>query len=177
MEVAYANSARLVLAMPNATCDERVGRLFRLHASAGLPEGLSAMRLACRQPDASLRPMPEKAPPWSALVAVDDYVLPLSRLVHQFKFSSQIALAQPLARLLLLAVLQARRTRGLPPVDTLVNVPLFQRRHWRRGYNQSDLLCRPLAHWLGCRYPASALKRIHATAVQHRLNARSRKGT
>jgi len=86
----------------------------------------------------------KKAPPWSALVAVDDYVLPLSRLVHQFKFSSQTALAQPLARLLLLAVLQARRTRGLPPVDTLVNVPLFQRRHWRRGYNQSDLLC-PLA--------------------------------
>ncbi|MGA4582921.1 DNA utilization protein GntX [Enterobacter hormaechei] len=116
-----------------------------------------------------------KAPPWSALVAVDDYVLPLSRLVQTFKFSSQTALAQPLARLLLLAVLQARRTRGLPPVDTLVNVPLFQRRHWRRGYNQSDLLCRPLAHWLGCRYPASALKRTHATAVQHRLNARSRK--
>ena len=57
----------------------------------------------------------KKAPPWSALVAVDDYVLPLSRLVHQFKFSSQTALAQPLARLLLLAVLQARRTRGLPP--------------------------------------------------------------
>ncbi|KAB2522651.1 DNA utilization protein GntX, partial [Enterobacter hormaechei] len=51
----------------------------------------------------------------------------------------------------------------------------FQRRHWRRGYNQSDLLCRPLARWLGCRYPASALKRTHATAVQHRLNARSRK--
>ncbi len=174
MEVAYANSARLVLAMPNATCAERVGRLFRLHGSAGLPEGLSAMRLACRKPDAPLWSMPEKAPPWSALVAVDDYVLPLSRLVHQFKFSSQFALAQPLARLLLLAVLQARRTRGLPSVDTLVNVPLFQRRHWRRGYNQSDLLCRPLARWLGCRYPASALKRIHATAVQHRLNARSR---
>ncbi|GAB7472279.1 hypothetical protein OUHCRE20_29200 [Enterobacter hormaechei subsp. steigerwaltii] len=61
MEVAYANSARLVLAMPNATCDERVGRLFRLYASTGLPEGLSAMRLACRKPDAPLRPLPEKS--------------------------------------------------------------------------------------------------------------------
>ncbi|GHM22807.1 hypothetical protein EBZU44_13510 [Enterobacter cloacae] len=61
MEVAYANSARLVLAMPNATCAERVGRLFRLHGSAGLPEGLSAMRLACRKPDASLWSMPEKS--------------------------------------------------------------------------------------------------------------------
>ncbi len=96
----------------------------------------------------------KKAPPWSALVAVDDYVLPLSRLVHQFKFSSQIALAQPLARLLLLAVLQARRTRGLPPVDTLVNVPLFQRRHWRRGYNQSDLLCRPARPLAGLPVPS-----------------------
>lgn len=117
----------------------------------------------------------KKAPPWRALVAVDDYVLPLSRLVHQFKFSSQTRLAKPLARLLLLAVLQARRTRGLPKIDLIMNVPLFRRRHWRRGYNQSDLLCRPLARWLGCRYAACALKRVHATAVQHRLNARLRK--
>lgn len=117
----------------------------------------------------------KKAPPWHALVAVDDYVLPLSRLVHQFKFSSQTRLAKPLARMLLLAVLQARRTRGLPKIDLIMNVPLFRRRHWQRGYNQSDLLCRPLARWLGCRYAACALKRVHATAVQHRLNARLRK--
>ena len=108
-------------------------------------------------------------------MAVDDYVSPLSRLVHALKFSGQSSLAQPLARLLLLAVLQARRQRALAKIDMVVNVPLYRRRHWRRGYNQSDLLCRPLAHWLGCRYPASALKRTHATAVQHRLNARSRK--
>jgi predicted amidophosphoribosyltransferase len=52
----------------------------------------------------------KKSPPWSALVAVDDYVPPLSRLIHALKFSGQSSLAQPLARLLLLAVLQARRT-------------------------------------------------------------------
>ncbi|HIC2036472.1 DNA utilization protein GntX [Enterobacter soli] len=117
----------------------------------------------------------QKPPPWSALVAVADYVPPLSGLIHQFKFSRQSTLAIPLARVLLLAILQARRTRTLPGVDCIVNVPLHARRHWRRGYNQSDLLCRPLAHWLGCRYPASALKRVHATAIQHRLNARLRK--
>ena len=114
-------------------------------------------------------------PPWSALVAVDDYVRPLSRLIHALKFSGQSSLAPPLARLLLLAVLQARRTRALPKIDMVVNVPLYRRRHWRRGYNQSDLLCRPLARWLGCRYTASALTRVHATAVQHQLNARLRK--
>jgi len=106
---------------------------------------------------------------------VDDYVLPLSGLIHRLKFSGQIALALPLARLLLLAVLQARRTQSLPRVDMVVSVPLYPRRHWRRGYNQSDLLCRPLARWLGCRYPAFALKRIHATAIQHQLSARLRK--
>ena len=114
-------------------------------------------------------------PPWSALVAVDDYVRPLSRLIHALKFSGHSSLAPPLARLLLLAVLQARRTRALPKIDMVVNVPLYRRRHWRRGYNQSDLLCRPLARWLGCRYTASALTRVHATAVQHQLNARLRK--
>ncbi|MEG5986137.1 DNA utilization protein GntX [Enterobacter kobei] len=117
----------------------------------------------------------KKPPPWSTLVAVDDYVRPLSRLIHALKFSGQSSLALPLARLLLLAVLQARRTRALPKIDMVVNVPLYRRRHWRRGYNQSDLLCRPLARWLGCRYTASALTRVHATAVQHQLNARLRK--
>lgn len=117
----------------------------------------------------------KKSPPWSALVAVDDYVSPLSGLIHALKFSGQSSLAQPLARLLLLAVLQARRTRALQKIDMVVNVPLYRRRHWRRGYNQSDLLCRPLARWLGCRYDAGALTRVHATAVQHQLNARLRK--
>ncbi|MEP8945487.1 DNA utilization protein GntX [Enterobacter ludwigii] len=117
----------------------------------------------------------KKAPPWCALVAVDDYVAPLSGLIHALKFAGQSVLARPLARLLLLAVLQARRTRGLPNIDMVVNVPLYRRRHWRRGYNQSDLLCRPLARWLGCRYDARALKRVHNTAIQHQLTARLRK--
>lgn len=108
-------------------------------------------------------------------MAVDDYAPPLSGLIHKLKFAGQSVLAQPLARLLLLAVLQARRTRALPRVDAIVNVPLYRRRQWRRGYNQSDLLCRPLARWLGCSYPASALTRVQATAIQHQLNARLRK--
>ncbi|MHA0866951.1 DNA utilization protein GntX [Enterobacter wuhouensis] len=117
----------------------------------------------------------KKSPPWRALVAVDDYAPPLSGLILRLKFSGQCVLAQPLARLLLLAILQARRTRALPRVDTIVNVPLYHRRQWRRGFNQSDLLCRPLARWLGCRYAPSALTRVHATAIQHQLNARLRK--
>ena len=117
----------------------------------------------------------QKPPPWNALVAVNDYVPPLSRLIHAFKFARQTTLASSLARVLLLALLAARRSRALPRVDLIVNVPLHRRRHWRRGYNQSDLLCRPLAYWLNCRYVPSAIKRVRATAIQHQLSASLRK--
>ena len=116
-----------------------------------------------------------RPPPWQALVAVCGYVPPVSRLVHQFKFSRRSQLAQPLARQLLLAILQARRTRSLPAVEIIVSVPLWSRRHWRRGFNQSDLLCRPLARWLNCHYQPGAIRRIRPTATQHQLSARLRK--
>ena len=92
----------------------------------------------------------QKPPPWQRLVTVSDYVPPLSGLIHQLKFSRRSETASALSRLLLLEVLQARRVSALPLPDRLVSVPLWQRRHWRRGFNQSDLLCRPLARWLGC---------------------------
>lgn len=117
----------------------------------------------------------QKPPPWRALVAVTDYVPPLSGLVHQFKFSRQSTLAVPLARTLLLAVLRARRAGTLPRADRIVSVPLYKNRQWRRGYNQSDLLCRPLARWLGCEYQANTVTRLRPTAIQHRLSARLRK--
>lgn len=117
----------------------------------------------------------QKPPPWCDLVAVENYVQPLSGLIHKLKFSHQSQLAQPLSRLILLAVLRAKRTRALPKVDLIINVPLHSRRHWRRGYNQSDLLCRPLARWLRCAYYPHALKRVHATDIQHQLSARLRK--
>ncbi len=84
-------------------------------------------------------------------------------------------MASALSRLLLLEVLQARRVSALPLPDRLVSVPLWQRRHWRRGFNQSDLLCRPLARWLGCDWDSQTVSRVRATATQHHLSARLRK--
>jgi len=84
-------------------------------------------------------------------------------------------MASALSRLLLLEVLQARRVSALPLPDRIVSVPLWQRRHWRRGFNQSDLLCRPLARWLGCDWDRQAITRVRATATQHYLSARLRK--
>lgn len=117
----------------------------------------------------------QKPPPWQRLVTVSDYAPPLSGLIHQLKFSRRGEMAPALSRLLLLEVLQARRVSGLPLPDKLVSVPLWQRRHWRRGFNQSDLLCRPTARWLGCDWDSRAITRVRATATQHHLSARLRK--
>lgn len=114
----------------------------------------------------------QKPPPWLRLVAVNDYQPPLTQLIYHFKFSGKAELAPALARLLLLA---ARRTSGLPPPEQFVSVPLWRRRHWRRGYNQSELLCRALAKWLPCRYSSQAVTRIRPTAAQRQLSARLRK--
>jgi len=114
----------------------------------------------------------QKPPPWQRLVAINDYQPPLSTLIHHFKFSGQPELAPALARLLLLAV---RQNAMRPIPQQLISVPLWQRRHWRRGYNQSELLCQALAKWLPCEFNSRALTRTRPTATQHQLSARLRK--
>lgn len=64
---------------------------------------------------------------------------------------------------------------SLPCGRCLQKPPLWSRRHWRRGFNQSDLLCQPLARWLGCAWDSQTITRVRATATQHHLSARLRK--
>ena len=78
-------------------------------------------------------------------------------------------------RLLLLQITAQKRTHGLQIPDTIVSTPLHTWRQWRRGFNQSDLLCRPLARWLGCDWDSQTVSRVRATATQHHLSARLRK--
>lgn len=147
-------------------CTRSLQRREKVCPLCGLPAACE--RLPCGR---CLR----RAPPWQRLIAVSRYAPPLSLLVHQFKFHPRPEMAPALARLLLLAVLNTRRINALPPPDMLVSVPLHGRRQWRRGFNQSDLLCRSLSHWLRCPYPRAALRRRRATPVQHQLAARLRK--
>lgn len=114
----------------------------------------------------------QNPPPWQRLVTVNDYQPPLSSLIHRLKFTGHPELAPALARLLLLRI---RQSSGLPRPDRLVSVPLSQRRQWWRGFNQSDLLCRPLAHWLDCPWQRAAIVRTRHTVPQHQLSAYRRK--
>lgn len=116
------------------------------------------------------------APPsWDRLICISDYQSPLRTLIARLKFSRTPALAQALSRLLLLRILDARHRQQVILPDRILSVPLHQKRHCQRGYNQSALLALPLARWLGCTYQPDALIRQRNTRIQHRLPALLRK--
>ncbi|MFV4846111.1 phosphoribosyltransferase family protein [Edwardsiella tarda] len=114
-------------------------------------------------------------PPWQRLIFTGDYQPPLATLIQRFKYRGEWPLAFPLARLMLLSYLQARRHIPSMRPDLLLAVPLHRRRHWRRGYNQSAELARPLAHWLQADYRPHWLRRVRSTPPQQGLSAAERR--
>lgn len=97
------------------------------------------------------------------------YQEPLSRIIHRFKYEGYFALAEPLAALMI---------DGWPvweqPPDLILPVPLHPRRQRRRGYNQSELLARPLSHALDIALDTSALRRTRHTVPQVGLGPEER---
>lgn len=117
-----------------------------------------------------------KQPPrWMSMTAVSDYAPPLDQLIKKLKFNGMTSLAPVLARLLLLRWLDAKRHGKVIKPDRIISVPLYHWRCWRRGYNQTDLLARPMARWLGCHYSNTTLRRIRATPPQQQLTATARR--
>jgi ComF family protein len=88
-----------------------------------------------------------KPPPFTRTIAPRLYSPPLSNLIKALKFRGELHLVAALAHLLAIGV-AAELEKG-PVPDYLVPMPLHWWRHWRRGFNQADLLARAL-----CRHPA-----------------------
>ncbi|AGI31639.1 TPA: amidophosphoribosyltransferase [Mannheimia haemolytica] len=114
-------------------------------------------------------------PKWHKLVRVNEYRAPLSHWVHQFKFQQQYWWDQALARQLLLAIKQAQREQVLSLPEVIMPVPLFWHRHWKRGFNQSELLCDWLSKWLQIPLDTQSLQRVRATVSQRELTAAERR--
>ncbi|AUI65078.1 MULTISPECIES: phosphoribosyltransferase family protein [Glaesserella] len=114
-------------------------------------------------------------PKWHHIVQIADYKPPLTEWIHRFKFQQQYWLDQPLARLLLLAIYQARRTHQLILPDVIFPVPLYWQREWQRGYNQAGLLAQYLAKWLNLPLDLHSLQRIRATSPQRELTEQERR--
>lgn len=89
------------------------------------------------------------------------YAEPTSTLIHQFKYEGYFALGRPLARFLI----DGWPTWAIPP-DLILPIPLHPRRQQRRGYNQAELLARPLAEAINVPMNPVALRRTRHTAPQ-----------
>jgi ComF family protein len=92
----------------------------------------------------------------------------LRQLIHLFKYKRMKPLAKELS---------AQLARALPRdqrFDIVVPMPLHWRRHWQRGFNQSELLARATARRSGIRM-VNAVRRTRATATQAGLSNAKRR--
>jgi ComF family protein len=114
----------------------------------------------------------DRRPPFDRAVAGFGYRAPIASLVQRFKFDRDLAAGRVLARLLAERLIDADTARP----GVMIPVPLNWRRHWRRGFNQAELLCRDLSRHFGRLPWADALKRSRATVTQSELPADRRAG-
>ena len=92
----------------------------------------------------------------------------LRELIHLFKYGRVRTLARPLATLLIRALPHDEGFEAVTPV------PLYWRRRWQRGFNQSELLAREVGRRTGIPL-MKALRRVRATETQAGLsNSRRR---
>lgn len=98
------------------------------------------------------------------------YLEPTSDIIHRFKYEGYFALAEPLANLMIEGW---PRWRHAP--DLIQPIPLHPSRRRRRGYNQSELLARPVGHALGIPVDAVSLRRTRATVPQVGLGPNERR--
>lgn len=80
---------------------------------------------------------------FDAVYSFGSYEGPLRKLIHLFKYGKVETLAGPLSRLLIRAMPIEQR------FDVLIAMPMHWRKRWERGFNQAELLARPLARRYG----------------------------
>ena len=108
-------------------------------------------------------------PPWHSAHCWADYVYPWLRLVHDWKFQAQPALARHLAQWMRHdPALHA----ALAAADLVVPIPLSAQRMRQRGYNPAAQLARTLAPDTQAPH---ALQRVRDTPAQSQLTWRQRR--
>lgn len=108
---------------------------------------------------------------FDGLWVLDIYQYPLSVLIPKLKFYQQPHLARLMAHWFILH--RVVHMDSLP--DVLIPIPIHWRRMWRRGYNQSQLLCDELSRCLKIPCLENAVMRKHYTKPQSELNLDARR--
>ena len=107
-------------------------------------------------------------PGFDAAYAYGSYEGPLRALIHLFTYGKIESLAKPLARFLVSAIPLDER------FDLVIPLPLHWRRGWQRGFNQAELLARPVAKRYGIRLE-KPVRRVRATKTQASLSQAKRR--
>jgi ComF family protein len=107
-------------------------------------------------------------PAYESLIALGNYDGILKGLINQLKFSSKPLAAKVLAEFFAFYLGPRMRMQQSIP-DALVPIPLSNRRHVSRQFNQSRLLSLALAAHFGIR-SIDGLKRIKYTKQQSKLD-------
>ncbi len=92
----------------------------------------------------------------------------LRKLIHQFKYGKVETLARPFSKLLV---------RALPldeDFDVVIPMPMHWRKQWERGFNQAELLARPVAKRRGLKLSFN-LRRTRYTKAQAGLSEAERR--
>ena len=99
------------------------------------------------------------------------YQVPLDQLIYGFKYRRQLTTGRALAELLLADLKRHYANEQAP--DKIAATPLFWRKQWSRGFNQSLCLSRYLSRQLGIEH-FNGLQRIRANNEQKTLNRKQR---
>ncbi|MEM7277762.1 MAG: ComF family protein [Pseudomonadota bacterium] len=109
------------------------------------------------------------ARPYSQLYAPFLYEFPTDQLITGLKFQRRVVFARAIAE-----AFEPQCSAQLRAVDLLVPVPLHWSRHWRRGFNQSELILRFLCKDGLPPVSARALLRKRRTRAQSSLDLEAR---
>lgn len=105
------------------------------------------------------------------VLAISDYIWPLSRLLTGLKFSARVPNAYALAKLFVDHGLKTYST--LP--ELLIPLPLHKKRYLLRKYNQSAELAKHIAKLSAIPMDTSIMSRVKATQAQTDLTAAQRR--
>ena len=110
-----------------------------------------------------------KSPPaFDATYALYQYQHPVDALLHKYKYSNQLAIADILAQL----IIQRKLDASLP--DLLIPMPLHPLRLRERGFNQAVEIARIVARHLQIQLDIQSCKRLTFAAPQVTLPLKQR---
>lgn len=163
-------------------CQQPLSDLTRIpvcSACLSLPQPLQAEYFcrSCRTPFADAFPLDEQdlctvcresLANFDSAYSFGSYEGPLRDLIHHFKYGKIETLGRPLSRMLL---------RALPleeQFDLVLAMPVHWRKRWERGFNQAELLAKPVARRFGLKLSAH-LKKTRYTKPQAGLSEPERR--